>query len=183
MDIAVLIWVVALTILVVIGVVWVLDLQARLRKLRLQYDSLFTEEGEEDANTAVALANLSARLADTTARTERLVARIEEVDSALAHTVQGIGLVRFRAFQDTGGDQSFALALADGEGNGVVVSALYGRGATRIYAKSIQGWLSPKPLGEEEEQALLEARQAVLGQSQVVGQRDGSDAGPDSAQD
>jgi len=77
--------------------------------------------------------------------------------------VQGVGLVRFRAFQDTGGDQSFALALADGEGNGVVVSALYGRGATRIYAKPVEGWLSPKPLSEEEEAALGEARQAVVG--------------------
>ena len=77
--------------------------------------------------------------------------------------MQGIGLVRFRAFQDTGGDQSFSLALADGEGNGVIVSALYGRGATRIYAKPVQGWLSPKPLGEEEEQALEAARQRILG--------------------
>jgi hypothetical protein len=72
-------------------------------------------------------------------------------------------LVRFRAFQDTGGDQSFALALADGEGNGVVISTLYGRGQTRVYAKPVQGWLSPKLLGEEEEQALAEARQIVLG--------------------
>ncbi|HET91933.1 MAG TPA: DUF4446 family protein [Chloroflexi bacterium] len=179
MDVAVLIWVVALTILVVVGVVWLLDLQAQLRKLRAHYESLFTGEGKEDANTAVALANLSARLGETTARTERLVARIEEVDAALAHTVQGIGLVRFRAFQDTGGDQSFALALADGEGNGVVVSALYGRGATRVYAKPVQGWLSPKPLGEEEEQALVEARQAVLGGGQAMGQREDQDAGQD----
>ena len=78
-------------------------------------------------------------------------------------TVQGVGFVRFRAFQDTGGDQSFALALTDGEGNGVIVSALYGRGATRIYAKPIEGWLSSKSLGEEEEQARAEARQIVVG--------------------
>jgi hypothetical protein len=73
-------------------------------------------------------------------------------------------LVRFRAFQDTGGDQSFALAMADGEGNGVVVSALYGRGATRIYAKPVQSWLSPKALSEEEEKALARARQVIVGQ-------------------
>nr|NIV37829.1 DUF4446 family protein [Anaerolineae bacterium] len=119
--------------------------------------------GETDAGLAVALENLASRLAETTARTERLVARSEQIDAALAHAVQGVGLVRFRAFQDTGGDQSFALALADGEGNGVVLSALYGRGATRIYAKPVQGWLSPKALGEEEEQALAQARQVIVG--------------------
>ena len=164
MDITWLIWIVALTILVIVGVVWVLDLQARLRRLQSRYEELFAgESGEEDANLTVALGNLAARLSETTARTERLMARTEQIDAALAHTVQGIGLVRFRAFQDTGGDQSFSLALTDGEGNGVVISALYGRGATRIYAKPIQAWLSVKPLGEEEEKALTEARRAIVG--------------------
>ena len=162
MEVAVLIWTVAVTILVVVGIVWVLDLQARLGRLRQRYEKLFAGE-EEEAGTAAALQNLDSRLSETTARTERLVARAEQIDAALAHAVQGVGLVRFRAFQDTGGDQSFALALVDGEGNGVVVSALYGRGATRIYAKPVEGWLSSKPLGEEEEQALAQARQVVVG--------------------
>ena len=162
MDVAVLIWAVALTILVVVGIVWVLDLQARMGRLRSRQEKLFSG-GEADAGLAVALENLASRLAETTARTERLVARTEQIDAALAHAVQGVGLVRFRAFQDTGGDQSFALALADGEGNGVILSALYGRGATRIYAKPVHGWLSSKALGEEEEQALAQARQAIVG--------------------
>ena len=163
MDVALLIWSVALTILVIVGILWVLDLQARLRQLQRRHERLFSGEGEEDASMTVALGNLASRLSETTERTERLVARTEEINAALAHTVQGMGLVRFRAFQDTGGDQSFSLALADGEGNGVVISALYGRGATRIYAKSVQSWLSSKALSEEEENALAEARQAVVG--------------------
>ncbi len=162
MDTGLLIWLFGLTILIVVGVVWVLDLQNRLGRLQRRNEKLFSGE-EGDANLAAALEALSTRLAETTSRTERLVARAEQIDAILAHTVQGVGLVRFRAFQDTGGDQSFALALADGEGNGVVVSALYGRGATRIYAKPVEGWLSPKPLSEEEEAALGEARQAVVG--------------------
>jgi len=111
---------------------------------------------------AVALKALASRLSETNARTERLVAHTQQIDETLTNVVQGIGLVRFRAFKDTGGDQSFSLALVDGEGNGVVVSALYGRGRTRIYAKPVQGWLSPKPLGEEEEEALNEAHQRIL---------------------
>ena len=162
MDVAVLIWTVALTILLVVGIVWVLDLQARMGRLRRRHEQLYAGEGE-DAGLAVALESLASRLAETTARTERLVARTEQIDAALAHAVQGVGLVRFRAFQDTGGDQSFALALADGEGNGVVISALYGRGATRIYAKPVQGWLSPKTLAVEEERALAQARQVIVG--------------------
>jgi len=162
MDVAVLIWAVALTILAVVGAVWVLDLQARLGRLqRRQEKQLTVEEG--DAGLAVALQKLASQLSETTARTERLVVRTGQIDAALARTVQGVGLMRFRAFEDTGGDQSFALALADGEGNGVVISALYGRGATRIYAKPVQGWLSSKTLSGEEEQALAQARLAIVG--------------------
>ena len=164
MDIGLLIWVIALTVLVIVGVVWVLDLQTRLRRLQSRYDELFAgESGEQDANLTVALGNLASRLSETNARTERLAARTEQFDAALANAVQGIGLVRFRAFQDTGGDQSFSLALTDGEGNGVVISALYGRGKTRIYAKPVQAWLSAKSLGEEEKEALAMARQTVVG--------------------
>jgi len=163
MDIALLIWAVALTILVIVGVVWLLDLQARLRRLQRRYEHVFGG-AEEDASLASAVESLASRLSETTARTERLVTRTEQIDATLAHTVRGLGLVRFRAFQDTGGDQSFALALTDGEGNGAVISALYGRGTTRIYAKPVQGWLSPKVLSEEEEEALAQARQLVLGQ-------------------
>ena len=159
---ALLIWVVALTILVIVGVVWVLDLQSQLRQLQNRYQNAAVSG--DDADLAVAVDNLTARLTDTSARTERLVARAEQLDAAVSQTVQGIGLIRFRAFQDTGGDQSFALALTDGEGNGVVVSSLHGRDAMRLYAKPVQGWHSPKALSDEEEQALTEARTRLLGQ-------------------
>jgi hypothetical protein len=159
-----LVWSVILTILFIVGIVWILDLQRRLRWLQRGRDEMFAG-AEEDAGLAATVESLAARLAETDARTERLVAQTNQIDNTLTHVVQGVGLVRFRAFQDTGGDQSFALALADGEGNGVVISTLYGRGQTRVYAKPVQGWLSPKPLGEEEEQALAEARQVVVGHS------------------
>lgn len=158
----ILVWTVALTILVIVGIVWMLDLQSRLRRLQSQPERVFDEE-DVDASLSTVVNNLVARLKETNSRTDRLAARAEQIDAALARTVQGVGLIRFRAFQDTG-DQSFALALADGEGNGVVISSLYGRGGkTRLYAKLVQGWLSPRPLGEEEEQALAEARKKVVG--------------------
>ncbi len=163
MDVALLIWSLALTILVVVGIVWILDLQGRLRQLQERREEVLIEG--EDASANAVLENLASRLSKTNARTERLVARAEQVDSTLAHAVQGMGLIRFSAFEDTGGDQSFALALVDGEGNGVVISALYGREATRIYAKPVKGWLSPRVLTKEEEQALAEARLVIIQES------------------
>jgi hypothetical protein len=163
MDVLLIVWFIALTILITLGVVWILDLQRRLRWAEQSREQMLVG-ADGNGSLAGAVETLASRLADTNARTERLVAHAKQVDETLAHTVQGIGLVRFRAFQDTGGDQSFALALTDGEGNGMVLSALYGRGETRVYAKPVQGWLSPKPLGEEEQEALAEARKVIVGE-------------------
>ena len=55
MDVALLIWVIALTILVIVGVVWVLDLQTRMRRLQSRLDKVFSGEIEDDANVTMAL--------------------------------------------------------------------------------------------------------------------------------
>ncbi|MEA3356826.1 MAG: DUF4446 family protein [Patescibacteria group bacterium] len=69
-----------------------------------------------------------------------------------------IGIVRFQAFKDTGGDQSFALAILDENDNGFVISSLYGRGFSKIYAKEIiNGKSENYKLTEEESSALTKA--------------------------
>ena len=66
-----------------------------------------------------------------------------------------IGLVRFNPFKDVGGDQSFALALLDGKNNGLLLSSLFTREGTRIYAKAVVGGKAEKhPFTQEEEKAI-----------------------------
>jgi hypothetical protein len=163
MEIVLLVWSLALTVLLVAGVMWVFDLQGRFRRLHSRYESTFSDG--DDASLGAVVERLSAQFSKINARTERLVVRTEQFDKALAHTVQGMGFVRYSAFEDTGGDQSFSLALVDGEGDGMIISALYGRDATRVYAKPVQGWISSRPMTSEEEQALTKARRVVIPES------------------
>ncbi|MDE2026100.1 MAG: DUF4446 family protein, partial [Patescibacteria group bacterium] len=73
--------------------------------------------------------------------------------------IQKIGLLRFNPFNDTGGDQSFILALVDGTDSGVVISGLYSRSGTRWYAKRvINGKGVDHTLSEEEKKALQETK-------------------------
>jgi hypothetical protein len=65
-----------------------------------------------------------------------------------------LGLVRFNPFQDTGGDQSFALAMLDANNDGFVVSSLHSRTGTRLYAKAVFGGEAESLLGAEEAQAV-----------------------------
>jgi len=100
----------------------------------------------------------------------RRLGEMDQVHASLEHrtltSLQHIGLVRFNPFEDTGSDQSFAIALLDGERDGIVISSLHGRANTRVFAKPVQGGSSPHALSTEEEQAI---RIAVSGTGQAAG--------------
>ncbi|HEX7041611.1 MAG TPA: DUF4446 family protein [Patescibacteria group bacterium] len=73
--------------------------------------------------------------------------------------IQKIGLLRFNPFKDTGGDQSFILALLDGNDTGVVISGLYSRAGTRWYSKRVsKGKGVDHELSDEEKKTLKEAK-------------------------
>ncbi len=101
------------------------------------------------------------RMGTTERKLERLEDFIEDVHSQSQRHLQGVGTVRFDAFEDMGGKQSFALALLNGKGDGVVLSSLYGREESRVYAKPVKGGLSEYALSKEEETAVQRALMLV----------------------
>ncbi len=85
--------------------------------------------------------------------------RAEPVSAPLgAAALQHVGVVRFNPYHDTGGDYSFAVALLDALGNGVLLTGLYHRERCRVYAKPVRSWESEIGLTEEENQAVQSAR-------------------------
>jgi Protein of unknown function (DUF4446) len=92
---------------------------------------------------------------------EDLLGLRQEV-AALRAEAQGafrhLGLVRYDAFGDVGGRQSWSLALLDDGGNGVVLTAIHGRSEARSYAKSVFEWRSEQPMSPEEQDAVASAR-------------------------
>jgi hypothetical protein len=90
----------------------------------------------------------------------QLRAQQEELTATARRAVQKIGMVRYSAFADTGGDQSFAVALLDREGNGALLNGLFHRTECRVYAKPVEGWRSRYSLSDEEEEAIRKAQQS-----------------------
>jgi len=82
---------------------------------------------------------------------DRLHAFLEERSRG---SLQHIGMVRFNPFEDTGSDQSFAIALLDDRRDGVVLSSLHGRANTRLFAKPVENGASKHALSTEEAQAI-----------------------------
>lgn len=73
--------------------------------------------------------------------------------------VQQVGIVRFNAFDNTGSDLSFAVALLDATNSGFVLSGIYGREESRVYAKPLAKGESTYTLTKEEKQAIDRATQ------------------------
>jgi hypothetical protein len=96
-------------------------------------------------------------LSQTAQRLTALEARTEHLERAMPTCIQRVGLVRFNPFQDTGGDQSFVLVLLDAGGDGVIISSLHTRTATRLYAKPVRAGRATHALTGEEQQALGQA--------------------------
>lgn len=72
--------------------------------------------------------------------------------------VQKVSLIRYNPYQNTGGDQSFSVALLDGTGDGIVISSLHSRAGTRVFAKSVkQGKQDQIELSNEERQVIDKA--------------------------
>ena len=97
------------------------------------------------------------RLDTVAERVEALNRLHHDLEAISRQSIQKVGVVRFNPFADTGGDQSFAVALLDAQGNGVVLSSLHGRADTRIFAKQVQAGRSKHALSDEEQDAIRKA--------------------------
>lgn len=129
-----------------------ISLRRRLSRLMLGSDGMNFEEMLNRYGTAID---------QTIKKQEEDALRLQNVEKGLQRSLAGVGLVRFNAFQETGSDLSFSLALVDRERNGVVITSIYGREETRCYGKPVKKGKSSHLLSEEEKKALEEATKKV----------------------
>ena len=97
------------------------------------------------------------RLDELTVRVQDFGGRLPPVERRSTVAVQRVGIVRFNPFEDTGGQQSFAVALLDAKGTGFVIASLHSRQATRVYLKQVTEGKSDTQLGDEEAEAIKQA--------------------------
>ena len=97
------------------------------------------------------------RMARAEAMLEEIEPRLGVLEHTAETTLRKVGFLRFNPFQDTGGDNSFVIVLLDGEDNGVMMSSLYMRDGTRLYAKSVERGAVRSSLSEEEQGVLDDA--------------------------
>lgn len=124
----------------------------RIQELRKKIGTLYG--GKEGADLKE---NFLARLLRMEAKHEEIEPRMARLESVAELSIHKVGFLRYNPFDDTGGDNSFVLALLDRNDNGVLISSLYMRDGMRVYAKKIERGTAPYALSQEEKQALAHA--------------------------
>ncbi|HEX6509931.1 MAG TPA: DUF4446 family protein [Chloroflexota bacterium] len=147
---------------VVILAIWVGTVQRNARNVQRRLDSLLGAGRADDVGSM--LVEYLTTVRHTAASVARIQDEHDQVIQLMPSVIRHVGLVRFSPFHDTGGDQSFALALLDGRRDGVVITALHSRTDSRLYAKPVERGASSYSLTPEEREAMdraLSAQQAV----------------------
>jgi hypothetical protein len=134
---------------------WLAVLQRSESRLRSRLRRILSDNGSTGLDEV--LARQATRIEQLSSRVDALNALERELETSSRRALQKVGVVRFNPFQDSGGDQSFAIALLDQGGSGVVVSSLHGRAEMRIFAKQVTNGRSTHSLSDEEQQAIREA--------------------------
>lgn len=84
--------------------------------------------------------------------------RLGKTENKLRHGVDRAEMVRFSAFENMGSELSFALALLNQDGNGVVLSSINNREESRVYAKPVVAGQSSYNLSSEERTVIAKAQ-------------------------
>jgi Protein of unknown function (DUF4446) len=110
--------------------------------------------GERGSSLADVLEAHVGRVDEVTRQVNELLSVHGLLERRSRSSLQHIGMVRFNPFEDTGSDQSFAIALLDDRRDGIVISSLHGRANTRVFAKPVANGTSPHNLSDEESEAI-----------------------------
>src|SRR5439155_24163191 len=101
--------------------------------------------------------SLQARIDDLHRAVDEVAAGLARIDRRVDDTVTNTAIVRYDAYEDTGGHQSASLALLDSARTGIVVTAIQGRDYARIYMKELERGRASVALSPEEQEAVERA--------------------------
>ena len=135
-------------IVIVVGAVWMIITEKRLKRFFL---------GKKAKDLEDTIISLEKDMADLKREKEEMQKNIAILNSKARESIRGIETIRFNPFPDQGSNQSFAIGMLNEKGDGVVISSLYSRERMSIFAKPVKNKKSEYELSAEEKEALKKA--------------------------
>lgn len=128
----------------------------RANRLAKKYDKFMKQLSDKDIETL--LTEHMDNVKGVTKEIGDVKSKIEEVKNTTNRCFQKHGIVRYTAFEDVGSDLSFAVALLDGNDDGVILNGLYSREGSSMFAKPVHSGETKQNLSDEEKKALENAK-------------------------
>jgi hypothetical protein len=150
---------VAGVVLGVVAVVGWITLFRRFQRFSRPFEEL-AQAAEKDG-VATALQAQLLGVERNAQRIEETWSYAQEIESQLHTAVQGVGFLKYDAFEDIRGSQSYSLCLLDSHKNGVVITSIAGRNDYRGYGKPVQAGVCDLAMSDEERKALELAKQRI----------------------
>jgi hypothetical protein len=113
--------------------------------------------GDAKADVVEFAVSLQGRVEDLHSAVDEVAAALARVDRRVDGSLSRLAVIRYDAYQDTGGHQSASMALLDSARSGIVLTAIQGRDYARIYVKELDRGRSAIALSPEEQQAVERA--------------------------
>jgi hypothetical protein len=113
--------------------------------------------GNAKADVVEFAVSLQGRIDDLHRAVDEIAAALARVDRRVDDTLSRVALVRYDAYEDTGGHQSASVALLDSGRTGIVITAIQGRDYARVYVKQLERGRASIALSPEEQQAVERA--------------------------
>jgi len=144
----------ALLIGLIVVLLWTFFLAWRLQRLYGLRRSRLRLHADGTLDIETMVQHMLDTLDKQSAQMHRLEENLDTLTQRVERLAGHVGIVRFNPFQETGGNQSFAIAILDSQGNGVTITSLHSRDGTRVYAKPVEKGQSDYALSDEEREAI-----------------------------
>ena len=140
-------WVLIIIVLL-LEAIWMIKTEKRLKKF------FIGKKAKNLEDTIFALKEDIDKLKEAKENNEKEIAVLH---SKQRKSIRGLETLRFNPFADQGSNQSFAISMLNGDGDGVVLSSLYSRERMSVFAKPIKAGKSEYELTKEEKEVLKKA--------------------------
>ncbi len=117
--------------------------------------------GKDAQSLESVLAWLTKKNAEVEETLEAHKEALENLDSRIKKSIRGYSLVRYDAYEEGGGNQSFASGIIDEGGDGYVLSVITNRNHVGIYAKPVSRGNALSSLTQEESLALETSKKSL----------------------
>lgn len=118
-------------------------------------------KGKDGASLEAVLAWLTQKNAQVDETLKAHKSALEVIDARIKKSVRGYSLIRYDAYEESGGNQSFASGLIDEGGDGFILSVITNRNHVGIYAKPVSRGTALSSLTPEEHNALESAKKSI----------------------